>query len=96
MSDSFLTTLEALIAERKRAAPDSSYTASLFAKGIPAIAQKVGEEAVEVVIEAMKERDHTLLEESADLLFHLLVLLAAKGYGLEDVVRVLKIRHEGR
>ena len=67
--------------------------ASLFAKGINKIAQKVGEEAVEVVIEAKDNDDELFLNESADLLFHYLILLQAKGYKLDDVVNVLKSRH---
>ena len=71
----FLTNLEAIIAQRRKAAPDSSYVASLFDKGINKIAQKVGEEAVEVVIEAKDNNDELFLDESADLLFHYLILL---------------------
>ncbi len=90
----FLNTLEAVIAQRKTAAPDSSYVASLFAKGINKIAQKVGEEAVEVVIEAKDNNEKLFLDESADLLFHYLILLQAKGYTLKDVVKVLAERHK--
>lgn len=90
----FLTSLEAVIDQRKGASADSSYVASLFAKGINKIAQKVGEEAVEVVIEAKDNNDHLFLEESADLLFHYLILLKAKGYSLADVVKVLETRHK--
>jgi len=70
-----------------------SYVASLFEKGINKVAQKVGEEAVEVVIEAMDSNDQLFKEESADLLFHYLMLLQAKGYQLKDIVDVLKNRH---
>jgi phosphoribosyl-ATP pyrophosphohydrolase/phosphoribosyl-AMP cyclohydrolase len=90
----FLNRLEAVIAQRKTAEPDSSYVASLFAKGINKIAQKVGEEAVEVVIEAKDNNEKLFLDESADLLFHYLILLQAKGYTLKDVVKVLAARHK--
>jgi phosphoribosyl-ATP pyrophosphohydrolase/phosphoribosyl-AMP cyclohydrolase len=70
-----------------------SYVSSLFEKGINKIAQKVGEEAVETVIEAKDQNDELFLEESADLLFHYLILLQAKGYRLSDIVNVLKSRH---
>ncbi|GAB4495141.1 MAG: bifunctional phosphoribosyl-AMP cyclohydrolase/phosphoribosyl-ATP diphosphatase HisIE [Saprospiraceae bacterium] len=90
----FLPVLENIIWERKNAAPENSYTAKLFAFGIPKIAQKVGEEAVETVIESLGENRERLLSESADLLYHLLVLLAAKGVKLEEVESVLKARHQ--
>jgi len=91
----FLTQLEAVIKNRKESADfETSYVASLFKKGINKIAQKVGEEAVEVVIEAKDQNDHLFLEESADLLFHYLILLQAKGYKLNDIVEVLKSRHK--
>lgn len=93
-SDHFLFELERLIQSRKTADPASSYTAQLFSKGINKIAQKVGEEAVEVVIEAKDDNDALFLGESADLLYHYLVLLAAKGKSLEDVMRVLEERHK--
>lgn len=89
----FIFELEKVIQSRKNADPESSYTASLFAKGINKIAQKVGEEAVEVVIEAKDNNDELFLNESADLLFHYLVLLAAKGKSLEDVTKILINRH---
>ncbi|MBD0776261.1 bifunctional phosphoribosyl-AMP cyclohydrolase/phosphoribosyl-ATP diphosphatase HisIE [Maribacter sp. ANRC-HE7] len=90
----FLSELEAVIAQRRKAADGSkSYVASLFEKGINKIAQKVGEEAVEVVIEAKDDNDDLFLNESADLLFHYLILLQAKGYALNDIVEVLKGRH---
>ncbi len=90
----FLSELEAVIAQRRKAADGSkSYVASLFDKGINKIAQKVGEEAVEVVIEAKDDNDDLFLNESADLLFHYLILLQAKGYALNDIVEVLKGRH---
>ncbi len=91
----FISELEAVIADRKEnASGDTSYVASLFAKGINKIAQKVGEEAVEVVIEAKDDDDKLFLDESADLLFHYLILLRAKGFELEDVVGVLKGREK--
>lgn len=90
----FLSELEEVIENRKNNAnEDSSYVASLFANGINKIAQKVGEEAVEVVIEAKDNNDDLFLNESADLLFHYLILLKAKGFELNDVVTKLKKRH---
>lgn len=91
---SFLHSLEQVIRDRKNNPTEKSYTASLFAKGINKIAQKVGEEAVEVVIEAKDNNDELFLNESADLLFHYLILLQAKGFTLEDVVTILKDRHK--
>jgi phosphoribosyl-ATP pyrophosphohydrolase/phosphoribosyl-AMP cyclohydrolase len=93
-SHDFLVHLEQVIEQRKNAAPDSSYVASLFAKGINKIAQKVGEEAVELVIEAKDQNNELFLDESADLLFHYLMLLQAKGFKLSDVVKILKMRHK--
>ena len=91
----FISKLENTIAARKKNAnSESSYIASLFAKGINKIAQKVGEEAVEVVIEAKDNNDDLFLSESADLLFHYLILLQAKGFQLNDVVEVLKTREK--
>ncbi len=90
----FLSQLEEIITSRKENQDDEkSYVAALFRKGINKIAQKVGEEAVETVIEAKDNNADLFLNESADLLFHLLILLKAKGYGLNDVVTVLKSRH---
>jgi len=88
----FLSALEKVIADRKNNPTDKSYVASLFAKGINKIAQKVGEEAVETVIEAKDNNSNLFLNESADLLFHLLILLQAKGHTLQDVVDVLENR----
>ena len=89
----FLTKLENTIQSRVEVGnTEKSYVASLFAKGINKVAQKVGEEAVEVVIEAKDNNDDLFLNESADLLFHYLMLLQAKGFKLEDVVKVLKER----
>ncbi|AWX46050.1 Phosphoribosyl-ATP diphosphatase [Flagellimonas maritima] len=90
----FLTELEEIITSRKEHQDDEkSYVASLFKKGINKIAQKVGEEAVETVIEAKDDNDELFLNESADLLFHYLILLQAKGYTLKDIVKVLESRH---
>jgi phosphoribosyl-ATP pyrophosphohydrolase/phosphoribosyl-AMP cyclohydrolase len=89
----FLTELQDLIDKRRKKMPDNSYTTSLFKKGINKIAQKVGEEAVELIIEAKDNDKEKFLNESADLLYHLLVLFTAKGYRIEDVVKVLKERH---
>lgn len=87
-----LRTLEEVIASRKSSAPTESYVASLFAKGINKIAQKVGEEAVELVIEAKDDNEALFLNEAADLLFHYLILLQAKGHRLSDVEAVLQSR----
>ena len=97
----FLSELEGIIAQRKKMSevePElredkNSYVVSLFDKGINKIAQKVGEEAVEVVIEAKDDDEDLFLNESADLLFHYLILLKAKGYGLKDISKVLEARH---
>ena len=91
----FLSKLEKTIKNRRENADfEKSYVASLFEKGINKIAQKVGEEAVEVVIEAKDNNDELFLEESADLLFHYLILLQAKGFQLSDVVQVLQGRQK--
>ena len=90
----FLSQLETIITDRKENAnSQTSYVSELFEKGINKIAQKVGEEAVEVIIEAKDDNDDLFLNESADLLFHYLILLQAKGFKLESVVEVLKSRH---
>lgn len=89
----FLEYLENLIQDRRQNPQEKSYTNSLFAKGIQKIAQKVGEEAVETVIDAVAGNPERLKEEAADLLFHLLVLLAASDLRLSDVVGVLQQRH---
>jgi phosphoribosyl-ATP pyrophosphohydrolase/phosphoribosyl-AMP cyclohydrolase len=89
----FLYALQELIHERREKMPENSYTSKLFSKGINKIAQKVGEEAVELVIEAKDNDDQRFLDEAADLVYHLMVLLSAKGYGLNDVERVLEARH---
>jgi phosphoribosyl-ATP pyrophosphohydrolase/phosphoribosyl-AMP cyclohydrolase len=91
----FISHLEDTIKiRRENADSQKSYVASLFEKGINKIAQKVGEEAVEVVIEAKDDNDDLFLDESADLLFHYLILLQAKGFKLNDVVQVLKNRQK--
>lgn len=92
-SPHFLPVLEKIIQQRKTDAPEGSYTAKLFASGIAKMAQKVGEEAVETVIEALGHDRKLLLNETADLLYHLLVLLAAKAVTLEEVEQVLRDRH---
>ncbi len=90
----FIEQLTATIKKRKLEPTDESYTSSLFKKGINKIAQKVGEEAVEIVIEAKDDNKELFLGEAADLLFHYLVLLEAKNFSLTDVVGVLKQRHK--
>lgn len=92
----FLGELEEIIADRLSGSDENSYTRKLVSKGIHKVAQKVGEEGVEVVIEALRNDDDLFLGESADLLFHLLVLLQAKGKKLEDVEAVLRERHAAR
>lgn len=89
----FLDYLSNIIAERKSSATEASYTARLFEKGINKIAQKVGEEAVELVIEAKDDNKDLFLGEAADLLFHFLVLLEAKQIKLHEVIEVLQKRH---
>lgn len=94
----FLIELDQIVAQRKIEADShqdsKSYTVSLFRKGINKVAQKVGEEAVELVIESKDDDEKLFLDEGADLLFHYLVLLRAKGYDLADIVRILKSRHQ--
>jgi phosphoribosyl-ATP pyrophosphohydrolase/phosphoribosyl-AMP cyclohydrolase len=94
VSNDFLSKLESVIMDRRNNPTEKSYTASLFAKGINKIAQKVGEEAVEVVIEAKDNNEALFLNEAADLLFHYLILLNAKGYQLSHVLNVLQQRHK--
>lgn len=90
----FISQLEDIISDRKNNPEnEKSYVASLFKSGVNKIAQKVGEEAVEVVIEAKDDNDDLFLNESADLLFHYLILLQQKEYSLKDVVKVLEGRH---
>ena len=89
----FLNQLQSVINDRKNNPSEKSYVTSLFKKGINKIAQKVGEEAVEVVIEAKDNNAELFKDEAADLLFHYLILLSAKGYKLDDIKNVLKERH---
>lgn len=95
-NNSFFTleNLEEVISNRKSNPTDSSYTSSLFAKGINKIAQKVGEEAVELVIESKDDDKEKFLGEAADLLFHYMILLQAKNHKLKDVIQVLNERHK--
>ncbi|MBL6647117.1 MAG: bifunctional phosphoribosyl-AMP cyclohydrolase/phosphoribosyl-ATP diphosphatase HisIE [Flavobacteriaceae bacterium] len=90
----FLSALESIIADRKNNPTETSYIASLITKGINKVAQKVGEEAVETVIEAKDNNSDLFLNESADLLFHYLILLQAKDVTLNDVVKVLESREK--
>ena len=90
----FLSYLQDFIEKRKREMPEGSYTTKLFTKGVNKISQKVGEEAVETVIEATNGTDEQFLYESSDLIYHLIVLLTEKGYRIEDVARELKARHK--
>ena len=90
----FLNKLENIIRDRKNSPEENSYVSGLFKKGINKIAQKVGEEAVEMVIEAKDGNDQLFLNEAADLLFHYLILLEAKGHNLKEVTNVLQVRHD--
>jgi phosphoribosyl-ATP pyrophosphohydrolase/phosphoribosyl-AMP cyclohydrolase len=90
----WLDHLKHIIRLRKNASADTSYTASLFQKGTHKIAQKVGEEAVELVIEALMKNDDLFKGEAADLIFHLLVLLEDRGIGLEEIIKTLQARHQ--
>ena len=93
--EDFLVCLEEIIQQRRlEGRPETSHVARLFSKGINKIAQKVGEEAVELVIEAKDHNDELFLNEAADLLFHYLILLNAKGFNLQDVANVLEARHK--
>jgi len=89
----FLADLDALVRQREQQRPADSYTTGLFESGIRRIAQKVGEEGVETALAAVVQDDAAVLGESADLLFHLIVLLRARGLSLQDVVTVLQERH---
>lgn len=89
----FLLELQELIDSRKKEMPEGSYTTKLFRKGINKIAQKVGEEAVELIIESKDDNDELFLNEAADLTYHFMVLLSVKGYGIKDIVRILEERH---
>ena len=90
----FLSYLQDFIERRKKEMPEGSYTTKLFTKGINKISQKVGEEAIETVIEATNGTKEQLLYESSDLVFHLIVLLTEKGLRIEDLARELKARHK--
>ena len=92
-AENFLDRLEKIIKDRCENPSENSYTSQLFKKGINKIAQKVGEEAIELVIEAKDDDAELFKNEAADLLFHLLILLRAKNVGLPDVVRILEERH---
>jgi phosphoribosyl-ATP pyrophosphohydrolase/phosphoribosyl-AMP cyclohydrolase len=92
-SSDFLTHLEQVIISRKNGSDENSYVKKMFGSGLNKIAQKVGEEAVELVIEAKDNNEELFLGEAADLLFHYLLLLNAKGYNLQDVTDVLRKRH---
>lgn len=89
----FLEHLQSLLQTRKKELPENSYTAGLFREGPRKIAKKLGEEAAELVIEAMDADEESFLNEAADLLFHLTILLVDRGYRLEDVVKILEERH---
>lgn len=90
----FLFELEKIIQDRKKNPKEGSYTTQLFNRGINKVAQKVGEEAVELVIEAKDNNEELFLNEASDLLYHYLILLTAKGYELKDVIEVLEGRHK--
>ena len=90
----FLKQLQDFIDKRRKEMPKGSYTTSLFEDGLSRMAQKVGEEAIETVIEAMANNDERLLYEASDLVYHLIVLLSHKGFGIEDIARELKKRHK--
>ncbi|WP_056928814.1 bifunctional phosphoribosyl-AMP cyclohydrolase/phosphoribosyl-ATP diphosphatase HisIE [Candidatus Symbiothrix dinenymphae] len=91
----FLRYLQDFIDQRHQEMPEGSYTTSLFNKGINRMAQKVGEEAIETVIEAMANNNERLIYEASDLMYHLIVLLSSKGYRLEDLANELRKRHKG-
>lgn len=90
----FIQYLQDFIEKRKSEMPEGSYTTTLFRSGVNRMAQKVGEEAVETVIEATNGTDDRLIYEASDLLYHLIVLLTSKGYRIEDLARELKKRHK--
>lgn len=91
----FLKYLQNFIEQRRQEMPEGSYTTSLFQKGVNRMAQKVGEEAVETVIEATNGTEEGFIYEASDLVFHLIVLLSSKGLRMEDLARELKKRHKG-
>lgn len=90
----FLTYLQDFISKRYEEMPEKSYTTSLFREGVNRMAQKVGEEAVETVIEATNGTDDRLVYEASDLIYHLIVLLTSKGLRIEDIARELQKRHK--
>ena len=92
-ADDFLTYLEGIIELRKHSTDDTSYVKSLFQRGLNKIAQKLGEEAVEMIIEAKDDNHELFVNEAADLLFHYLILLNRKGFSLQDIKEVLRKRH---
>jgi phosphoribosyl-AMP cyclohydrolase / phosphoribosyl-ATP pyrophosphohydrolase len=92
--ENFLQVLQETIRQRQQQAPGNSYVAGLFQKGMNAITQKVGEEAVELVIEAKDNNNDRFVNEAADLLFHYMILLQAKGFTIDDVLTTLKQRHK--
>ena len=91
---SFLAYLQDFITKRHAEMPEGSYTTSLFQKGLNRMAQKVGEEAVETVIEAVNGTDEGFLYEASDMIYHLIVLLTSKGYSLTDIAKELEKRHK--
>ena len=91
----FLHYLQDFIGRRHEEMPEGSYTTSLFRKGVNRMAQKVGEEAVETVIEATNGTDEGFIYEASDLMYHLIVLLTSKGFTIDDIARELKKRHKG-
>ena len=91
--EGFIRELQSIIQQRHRDMPENSYTTTLFKKGVNKIAQKVGEEAVETLIEAVAQNREAMLYEASDLVYHLLVLLEATGYSIADVERELEERH---
>lgn len=93
-TNEFLNYLQNIIENRKKELPEGSYTTKLFKAGLNKIAQKVGEEAVELVIESKDNNDYLFLNEAADLLFHLMVLLSVKNYRIDDVIKILEKRHK--
>lgn len=94
ISNNFLAELEEVIWQRKSGSPEDSYTAKLLARGLPKVSQKVGEEAVETIIAALSQSEEEFKNEVSDLLYHLLVLLAAKDIRLEEVLEVLRNRRK--
>ncbi len=90
----FLLSLQRFIEKRKKELPEGSYTTSLFKDGCHRMAQKVGEEALEAVIEAVADNNERLIYEASDMLYHLIVLLTSKGLSIEDIAQELQVRHD--